>query len=49
MVERVPIVSITEAEFAERYLRPNRPVLLTGIGTLAETEWVTADGTPDIE
>ena len=49
MVERVPIDSITEAQFAERYLRPNRPVLLTGIETLAETEWVTAGGTPDIE
>ena len=49
MVDRVPIASITPAEFAERYLRPNRPVLLTGVGESWRCQhWVTVDGRPDI-
>ena len=47
MVERVPIDSITPAEFAERYLRPNRPVLLTGVGERWHCHhWVTTNGSP---
>ena len=49
MVDRVRIASLTPEEFAERYLRPNRPVLLTGVGELWRCQhWVTADGRPDI-
>ena len=49
MVDRVRIASLTPEEFAERYLRPNRPVLLTGVGEFWRCQhWVTADGRPDI-
>ena len=51
MVDRVALDSISEADFAERYLRQNKPVLLTGVGEGWRCQdWVAPelDGAPDV-
>jgi hypothetical protein len=47
---RVPLASLSVAEFRRRFLIPNQPVLLTGAtdGWRAGHEWTTPEGEPDL-
>jgi hypothetical protein len=47
-VPRVPLSSITRAEFRKRFLEPNLPVILTGATAdwRASREWVDGEGRP---
>ena len=47
----MPISSLTRADFEERFLKTNLPVVLTGAtsGWRAAREWVTASGAPDMQ
>ena len=49
-VPRVHASELTPTQFAERYMRPNLPVLVTGLMDewRAAREWVTTGGTPDV-
>ncbi|KAK8948395.1 F-box protein [Platanthera zijinensis] len=49
-VERVDGRQLGYGDFAERYLKKNIPVVLTGLmdGWQACTDWVTADGRPNL-
>lgn len=49
-VERVDGRKLRYGEFAKRYLKGNRPVVLTGLmeGWRACSDWVTADGRPNL-
>jgi len=47
---RVPLASLSVADFRRRFLIPNQPVLLTGAtdGWRAGREWITSEGEPDL-
>ena len=50
-VERVPLASLTRADFEERFQRRNLPVVLTGVtdSWRCAREWLTPAGTPDLK
>lgn len=47
---RIPLRSLSAAQFRRRFMIPNLPVLLTDAtdGWRAQREWVTPDGRPDL-
>ena len=49
-VPRIPLASLSPAEFRERFMVPNLPVMLTGAsdGWRAVAEWIDASGEPDV-
>lgn len=50
VIERVPLDSLTVEQFRERYMEPNKPVVLTQAtaGWRSVLEWVTPSSAPDV-